>query len=172
MVVSGIALFLISFRVPTCGNNASCSNQRSKEGCYADRDILKNLFLLRRQLMEKTGTEMVFKWFEDVWAQGDEALIRPPHDASYAISGGGSSVPISSEEFRRAHRDLKEGMADIRLGFESFASNGDQVTCAMVVKARDKVSGAPMAFRSSFDGRVRGGQLVSASNAIDYFLAE
>jgi len=63
-------------------------------------------------------------------------------------------------------------MTDIRLGFESFASDGDQVICVMVVKARDKVSGEPLAFRSKFDGRVRGGQLVSASNAIDYFGAE
>jgi len=122
--------------------------------------------------MEKTGTEVVFRWFEDLWAQGGEASIRPPQDASYAISGEGSSVPISSEEFRRAHRDLKEGMADIRLGFESFASNGDQVICAMVVKARDKISGEPLAFRSRFAGRVRGGHLVSASHAIDYFWAE
>jgi hypothetical protein len=122
--------------------------------------------------MEKTGAEVVFRWFEDLWAQGGEASICPPQDASYAISGDGSSVPISSEEFRRAHRNLKEDMTDIRLGFESFASDGDQVICAMVVKARDKVSGEPLAFRSKFDGRVRGGQLVSASNAIDYFWAE
>lgn len=119
--------------------------------------------------MDKTGTEVIFRWFEDLWAQGDEAPMRPPQDASYTLSGEGSSVPISSEEFRRAHRNLKEGMADIRLGFESFASDGNQVICAMVVKARDKVSGEPLAFRSKFDGRVRDGQLVSASNAIDYF---
>ena len=122
--------------------------------------------------MEKTGTEVVCRWSEDVWAQGDEALICPPQDASYVISGNGTSVPISSEEFRRAHRNLKEGMADIWLDFEFFASNGDQVSCAMVVKARDKVSGAPVAFRSKLDGRVRDGQLVRASNDIDYFMAE
>lgn len=122
--------------------------------------------------MEKTGTEMVFQWFEDVWTQGAKASIRPPQDASYALSGGGSSVPINSEEFLRAHRSLKEGMTDIRLGFESFASNGDQVSCVMVVTARDKVSGEPVAFRSTFDGRVQDGQLVSASNDIDYFPAE
>jgi len=40
----------------------------------------------------------------------------------------------------------------------------------MVVKARDKMSGEPVAFRSTFDGRVRDGQLVSVSNAIDAVL--
>ena len=123
--------------------------------------------------MKKTGTEVVFRWFEDLWAQqGGEAAVRPPQDASYAISGDGSLVPISPEAFMRAHRDLKEGMTDIHLGFEFFASDGDQVICAMVVKARDKVSGKPLAFRSQFDGRLQGGQLVSAANAIDYFGAE
>ena len=121
--------------------------------------------------MEKTSAELVFKWFEAVWAQGGEAPGTGWPGDSYVISEGGTAVPLSSEEFRRAHRNLKEGLADIRLGFESFAISGDHVTCAMVVKARNKFSGEPIAFRSKFDGRFRDGQLVSAANAIDYRLA-
>ena len=120
--------------------------------------------------MEKTSAELVSKWFEAVWAQGDEAPGMGWPGDSYAISEGGATVPLSSEEFRRAHRNLKEGLADIRMGFESFAISGDHVTCAMVVKARNKFSGEPIAFHSKFDGRVRDGQLVNAANAIDYRL--
>ena len=122
--------------------------------------------------MEKTSAELVFKWLEDVWTQEDEAPEMGWPGDSYAISEGGTTVPLNSEEFRRAHRHLKEGLADIRLGFESLAISGDHVTCAMVVKARNKFSGEPIAFRSKFNGRVRDGQLVSAANAIDYLLAE
>jgi len=122
--------------------------------------------------MEKTSTSMVFKWFEEVWAQSGEAADTPRHAASCAITEGGASVPLNWEEFQRIHRGLKEGLADIRLGFESFVSDGDRVTCAMVVKARNKFSGDPIAFRSTFDGRLRDGRLVSVSNAIDYLLAE
>jgi hypothetical protein len=120
--------------------------------------------------MEKTSAELVFKWFEAVWTQGDEAPGMAWPGDSYVISEGGTTVPLSSEEFRRAHHHLKEGLTDIRLGFESFAISGDHVTCAMVVKARNKFSGEPIAFHSKFDGRVRDGQLVSAANAIDYRL--
>jgi len=121
--------------------------------------------------MEKTSAELVFKWFEAVWAQGSEAPgMGWPAGDSYFISESGTTVPLSSEEFRRAHHHLKEGLTDIRLGFESFAISGDHVTCAMVVKARNKFSGEPIAFRSKFDGRFRDGQLVSAANAIDYRL--
>ncbi|MGD9332718.1 MAG: hypothetical protein PVJ53_15495 [Desulfobacterales bacterium] len=122
--------------------------------------------------MERTSTELVFDWFEEVWSQPQEDENPCGPEASYAISGGGASVPVSSEEFRRAHRSLKEGLADIHLGFESFASDGDRVTCDMVVKARNKVSGEPVAFRSRFNGEVRDGRLVSSSNAIDYLLAK
>lgn len=122
--------------------------------------------------MEKTSAELVFKWLAEVWAQEDGAPEMGWPGDTYAISERGTTVPLNSEEFRRAHRHLKEGLADIRLGFESFAISGDHVTCAMVVKARNKFSGEPIAFRSKFDGRVRDGQLVSAANAIDYLLAE
>jgi hypothetical protein len=120
--------------------------------------------------MEKTGAELMFGWVEDVWTQGNEAPGMNWSGDSYIISEGGTTVPLSSEEFRRAHRHLKEGLTDIRLGFESFAISGDHVTCAMVVKARNKFSGEPIALHSKFDGRVRDGQLVSAANAIDYRL--
>ena len=120
--------------------------------------------------MEKTGAELMLGWFEDVWTQGNGSLIPSSLDGSRAIAEGGASVPIGSAEAQRAQRTLKEALTDIRLDFESFTSNGDQVTCAMVVNARDKISGAPVAFRSTFDGRVRDGQLVSVSNAIDAVL--
>jgi ketosteroid isomerase-like protein len=120
--------------------------------------------------MEKTGAELVLGWFKDVWTQGNGSTIPPSLDASRAIEEGASSVPIGSEEIQRAQRILKAALTDIRLDFESFTSNGNQVTCAMVVKARDKLSGEPVAFRSTFDGRVRDGQLVSVSNAIDAVL--
>lgn len=122
--------------------------------------------------MEKTSSSLVFKWLEAVWTQNDEAVAPPRPETTYAIKERGGSVPLSWEEFQRAHRSLKEGLADIRLGLESFASDGDRVTCAMVVKARNKFSGAPIAFRTRFDGRVRDGRLISASNAIDYLLTE
>jgi ketosteroid isomerase-like protein len=120
--------------------------------------------------MEKTGAELMLGWFEDVWTQGKASPIPSLLDVSRVIVEGGGNVPIGSEEAHRAQRTLKEALTDIRLDVESFTSNGDQVTCAMVVKARDKMSGEPVAFRSTFDGRVRDGQLVSVSNAIDAVL--
>lgn len=122
--------------------------------------------------MEKTSATLMFKWFEEVWAQSEDASDALRHGAAGATTAGGASVPLSWEEFQRAHRSLKEDLADIRLGFESFCSDGDRVTCAMVVKARNKVSGDPITFRSTFDGHVRDGRLISASNAIDYLPAE
>jgi hypothetical protein len=122
--------------------------------------------------MEKTRTELVCKWLEEVWSEEDEATADCWPNVSYAISEDGGAMPLSAEEFHRAHRSLKEGLSDIRLDFESMAISGDHVTCAMTVKARDKVSGEPIAFRSKFDGCIRDGQLVSAANAIDYLSAE
>lgn len=120
--------------------------------------------------MESTSTAMVFKWFETIWTQSDDDTDMDLPKASYAITGGGGSVPLDAAEFRRAHRSIKEGLADIRLGFESFVSDGRHVSCVMSVKARNKFSGDPIAFRSTFDGRIRDGRLISASNAIDYLL--
>ncbi|MBC2735628.1 MAG: nuclear transport factor 2 family protein [Desulfobacteraceae bacterium] len=117
--------------------------------------------------MEKTGAELMLGWFEDMWTQGNGSSIPPLLDASRATLEGGASVPIGSEEAQRAQRALKEALTDIRLDFESFTSDGDQVSCAMVVNARDKISGEAVTFRSTFDGRVRDGQLVCVSNAID-----
>lgn len=117
--------------------------------------------------MEKTGAELIFGWVEDVWTQGDGSLTPSSLEAPRAISEGGASVPISSAEAQWGQRTLKTALTDIRLDFESFTSNGDQVTCAMVVNARDKISGEPVVFRSTFDGRVRDGQLVCVSNVID-----
>jgi ketosteroid isomerase-like protein len=120
--------------------------------------------------MEKTGAELMFGWVEDVLTQGDGSPIPSSLDASRAIPEGGASAPTGSAEAQQVQRTLKEALTDIRLDVESFTSNGDQVTCAMVVKARDKISGEPVAFRSTFDGRVRDGRLVSVSNAIDAVL--
>jgi len=122
--------------------------------------------------MEKTSTELVCKWLEEVWSEEDETTEDCWPNISYAISQDGGAMPLSAEEFRRAHHSLKEGLADIRLGFESLAISGDHVTCAMVVRARNKFSGEPVTFRSKFDGRIRNGELVSAANAIDYLQAE
>ncbi|MEE4112537.1 MAG: nuclear transport factor 2 family protein [Desulfobacteraceae bacterium] len=120
--------------------------------------------------MKKTGAELMFGWVEDVWTQGKASLFPPLSVASRAIAEGGAVVPIGSEEVQQAQGTLKEALTDIRLDFESFTSNGDQVTCAMVVNARDKISGEPVAFRSTFDGRVRDGQWVCVTNAIDAVL--
>ena len=110
--------------------------------------------------MEKTSTEIFFKWLEDVWTQSDKLpSVSLPEGATGAIENEADNV--------RRNEDL----ADVRLEFESFASNGDHVTCAMVVKAKSKVSGEPVAFRAKFDGKVRDGQLVGAANAVDYLLA-
>jgi len=122
--------------------------------------------------MERTSTELVCKWLADVWSEEDDMAAACWPTVSYVISEGGGAMPLSAEEFRRAHHSLKEGLTDIRLAFESLEISGDHVTCAMRVKARHKVSGDPVAFRSLFDGRIRDGQLVSAANAIDYLPVE
>jgi len=122
--------------------------------------------------MKKTSSELFFKWFEDVWAHDDPVFTGISPDRSRAASGTGDVLPMTPGEFRRANPVHDEALTDIRLDFESFESNGDQVTCALVVKARNKISNEPVAFRAKFDGRVRDGELVGAANAVDYLLAE
>ncbi|GEM_PF-2707543 len=121
--------------------------------------------------MEKTSAELFFGWFEDVWTNGVAASPGALLDRSRAGCDAGDAAPRALDGARRA-RQSQEELTDIRLDFESFESNGDQVTCALVVKARGKASNEPVAFRAKFDGRVRDGQLVSAANAIDYLAAE
>jgi hypothetical protein len=125
-----------------------------------------------RLIMEKTSAELVFKWLEEVWSEEDETTADCWPNVSYAVSESGGAMPLSPEEFHRAHRNLKEGLSDIRLDFESMAISGDRVTCAIMVKARNRFSGEPIAFRSKVDGCIRDGQLVSAANAIDYLQVE
>lgn len=121
--------------------------------------------------MEKTSAELFFRWFEDVWTHGDTASPGALLDRSRAGCDAGDAAYRTPGESCRA-RQVQEELTDIRLDFESFASTGDQVSCALVVKARGKASNEPVAFRAKFDGRVRDGQLVSAANAIDYLAAE
>lgn len=113
--------------------------------------------------MEKTNIYLVFKWFEHVWAQGDKMSDTHLSDVSSAEPEDGVSLDTESEVFRRVHPGFNEELADIQLDFESFMSDGDRVTCAMVAKARNKVSGERIAFRSLFDGRVKDGRLVNAA---------
>jgi hypothetical protein len=120
--------------------------------------------------METANAELVFKWFEEVWSQGGDAPRRRP-DNTRVIASEGEPAPLSAEDFRRIHRNLKEALTDIRLSFKSFASSGDQISCIMVVRAKNRYSGEPIAFRSTLNGRVRDGQLVGAVNAIDYLSA-
>jgi len=121
--------------------------------------------------MEKTSAELFFSWFEDVWTHGVTTSPGALLDRSRAGGDAGDAASRTLDGVSRARRSQEE-LTDIRLDFESFESNGDQVTCAFVVKARGKASNEPVTFRAKFDGRVRDGQLVSAANAIDYLAAK
>ncbi len=115
--------------------------------------------------MEMTRTQRVFKWFEDVLSHGDANSDKPSVENSTASLLTGLAGSLSGHPF------WKDDLEDIHLGLESFVSDGDRVTCAMVVKAHHKTSGEPVAFRSRLDGRVEDGRLVETSTAVEDLLA-
>lgn len=114
--------------------------------------------------MERTSTELIFKWFEEVWTSGDRV--------SHASLSDGINTPALAEASALARPDalrlipdaLVDELADFQMGFESFASDGNRVSCAMVVKAHNRASGEPVAYRALLDGMVREGRLVRTAN--------
>ena len=117
--------------------------------------------------MERTSTELIFKWFEEVWTSGYRVPHAPLSDGINTPAVAEASALAPAEAVRLIPTDLVNKLADFELGFESFASDGNRVSCAMVVKAHNRTSGEPVAYRALLDGRVRDGRLVRTANASD-----
>lgn len=118
------------------------------------------------------NTELVVRWFEEVWNEGSEAAIdklAAPDVQFHSLRGGFRGT----EAFKQFHRALRSTIRDLRFEIIHAVGMGDLQAVHCRATGVQRSTGKPVQFVGGGVGRVVDGKLTEAWDAWDFLhLAE
>jgi len=104
---------------------------------------------------------LVHRWFEEVWNQGNTALIAELFAPDCVLYEGSLQIH-GPQEFMRFHDSLREQFTDIRVTSGISLSEGDLASLRWTVECRDKSSGKNVTATGISIVRIKDGRFVEA----------
>jgi predicted SnoaL-like aldol condensation-catalyzing enzyme len=104
---------------------------------------------------------LVRRWFEEVWNQGNTALIAELFAPDCVLHEGSGQIR-GPQEFMRFHDSLREQFTDIRVTSGISLSEGDLASLRWTVECRDKASGKNLTATGISIVRIKDGRFVEA----------
>jgi len=104
---------------------------------------------------------LVHRWFEEVWNQGNTAVVAELFAPDCVLYEGGLQIR-GPQEFKRFHDSLREQFTDIHVTTGISLAEGDLASLRWTVECRDKSSGKNVTATGISIVRIKGGRFVEA----------
>ena len=119
--------------------------------------------------MRDIQSTLLYKWFNEVWNQGDEnAIDRMMSDNSTTHGILPPNQPNGAEAFKLFFNDFRKQFGDIRIEVEDVICQDDVETARTIVSAIHTESGKPVTFSGISMARLEGGKIAEAWNNYDF----
>lgn len=104
---------------------------------------------------------LVHRWFEEVWNQGNTAVIAELFAPDCILHDGAAHIR-GPQEFQRFHDGLREQFSDIRVTPGVSLCEGDLASLHWTVQCRDKSSDKDVTTTGISIVRIKDGRFVEA----------
>jgi predicted SnoaL-like aldol condensation-catalyzing enzyme len=104
---------------------------------------------------------LVHRWFEEVWNQGNTAVIAELFAPDCILHEGAQQIR-GPQEFMRFHDTLREQFTDFRVTSGISLAEGDLASLRWTVECRDKSSGKSVTATGISIVRIKAGRFVEA----------
>jgi steroid delta-isomerase-like uncharacterized protein len=123
--------------------------------------------------LEKKNSELVRRWFEEVWNQKCEETLNELLAQDVKAYGIGD-LPVDREGFRKGWRDFVETFPDVRVSVDDVVAEGDKTAVRITVTGTHlgpglgvAPSGKLLTFQAHTMCQWKDGQIVEGWNVID-----
>lgn len=114
-----------------------------------------------------TITELIHRWFDDLWNLGDESAIDEVVSPAVIVRGLGDADLVGREEFRGFYRSIRAAFPNIRVTVDRVLESGDFATCLARVELVSADGRGPFRFEGSSTVRVEEGRFIEGWNYFD-----
>jgi predicted ester cyclase len=119
--------------------------------------------------MPNTNNTLLYKWFDQVWNQGNQQAIKEMFDADGIAHGvSDENGPKGPEGFATFYNDFRSQFSNVDITVEDVVSEQDLESARCTVKATHIDSGKDVAFSGLCMVRKRDGKIVEAWNHFDF----
>ena len=119
--------------------------------------------------MRNPQSTLLYKWFDEVWNNGDESAIDKlmAHDAK-ANGILTEEQPKGAEGFKLFFNDFRSQFHNIKIDIEDVVSQDDIETARTTVSAVHTASGKEVKFSGMCMAKIEGGKIAEAWNNYDF----
>ena len=119
--------------------------------------------------MRSVQSTLLYKWFDEVWNQGDEnAIDRLMSNDSSAFGILNDDQPKGAEGFKLFFKDFKSRFHNIRIQVDDVISQDDIESARTTVSAVHTESGKNVTFSGICMVRIVDGKIAEAWNNYDF----
>src|SRR4051794_32793811 len=126
--------------------------------------------------MSEANKALVYRWFDEVWNNGSEAVIDEIYSATTITHGIGESDPDlhGANEFKPFVRNMRTAIPDAHVDVEGVVAEGDMVCVRLVLRGTHTgdglgiaPSGRPVRIAAMVMARVTNGRIAEGWNSWD-----
>ena len=119
--------------------------------------------------MPNIESTLLFKWFNEVWNNGDESAIEKLFDENGIAHGiTASDSPPGPEGFKTFYKSFNEQFSNVRVQVIEAVREDDFETAHCQVNAVERKSGKKVAFSGMCMARIHNGKIAEAWNNFDF----
>lgn len=118
--------------------------------------------------MRNVKSTLTYKWFEDIWNNGDEHAIDRLVSPGAKVHGIADQHLSGPEGFKTFYRDFKSQFHDIKMTVEDVVAQDDFEAARTTVNAIHTESNKPVTFTGMCMARIADGQVQEAWNNYDF----
>lgn len=115
-----------------------------------------------------TQTQIVRRWFDELWNEGHEAVIDELLAPGMVARGLAATDIVGRDQFRQFYQAFRSAFSDVHITLDNVIEAGDFVTCLARVDLVPRNGQGPVQICGSTTVRIRDGQLVEGWNYFDF----
>jgi len=114
-----------------------------------------------------TKTELLQRWFDEVWFRGNLAAIDEMFVPSSEANGILPDMEMGPDEFRELVEVMREHVGDIKVTMHKTIESGDWLAALVRARMTRTDNGAPVEITGQVIARFAGDRMVEAYNQFD-----
>ena len=114
------------------------------------------------------GREVMETWFRRVWTEKDSSAIDELFIPDGQAMGLGANVLIGPQGFKQFHSAVCGLLSDLVITIDRSLEVGDWFSAICTLRARSRLSGAPIEIKGHVMIRIADGKLTEAYNHWDF----
>lgn len=113
------------------------------------------------------ATEVVMRWFDEVWNKGNEDAIDELLSEHCSVRGLGGEMTCP-DDFKAYHRQMISYIDKMNISLDRIISNGVEVSGIMRIHGIHSATGKPLNLKGAFAATICDGKIVSTENIVDF----